>query len=194
MNKKVYVGIYAVSLIVGMLSLIVGLGTLIGINSVHYTTYDKLLPFAQIIIGLAGLGFFIFLVVYMIYCWVIPYKMWQSINDGQSFTTPGKAVGFLFIPFFNIYWIFKVWGGFPGEYNNFIARQRLSAPALSSPLYTIFPIMVLLSGAGITLIINFFVLLGITRKTCDAVNAISDGLRSRQNPAGQPPFQQFRQF
>src|SRR5215472_4189380 len=41
---------------------------------------------------------------------VLIYQMWQSIQDGHARTTPGKAVGFLFIPFFNLYWMFQaVW-------------------------------------------------------------------------------------
>jgi len=37
---------------------------------------------------------------------VLLYRCWNSIQDLPARTTPGKAVGFLFIPFFNLYWIF----------------------------------------------------------------------------------------
>jgi hypothetical protein len=41
----------------------------------------------------------------VVFC-VLLYKMWALIQDGQAQTTPEKAVGFLFIPFFNFYWVF----------------------------------------------------------------------------------------
>ncbi len=34
------------------------------------------------------------------------YNFWNSIPKAFARTTPGKAVGFLFIPFFNLYWYF----------------------------------------------------------------------------------------
>jgi hypothetical protein len=37
--------------------------------------------------------------------------MWGLIQDGYARTSPDRAVGFLFIPFFNFYWVFvAVWG------------------------------------------------------------------------------------
>lgn len=39
------------------------------------------------------------------------YRSWNQIQDGQARTTPDIAVGFLFIPYFNLYWIFvAAWG------------------------------------------------------------------------------------
>jgi hypothetical protein len=35
------------------------------------------------------------------------YKSWDAVPEQYRSTTPGKAVGFLFIPFFNIYWMFR---------------------------------------------------------------------------------------
>ena len=33
------------------------------------------------------------------------FKFWQLVPTSEAETTPGKAVGFLFIPFYNLYWI-----------------------------------------------------------------------------------------
>lgn len=33
------------------------------------------------------------------------FKFWQLVPNSEAETTPGKAVGFLFIPFYNLYWI-----------------------------------------------------------------------------------------
>ena len=34
------------------------------------------------------------------------FKYWKALPEAHRKTTPGKAVGFLFIPFFNFYWVF----------------------------------------------------------------------------------------
>jgi hypothetical protein len=49
--------------------------------------------------GLAWLAILYGAVVQM----MLIYNAWSAINDGQARTTPGKAVGFLLIPLFNIY-------------------------------------------------------------------------------------------
>ena len=55
--------------------------------------------------------------------------MWAAIQDGYARTTPGKAIGFMFIPFFNIYWMFQAIWGYSKDYNNFsngmLLRQNL---------------------------------------------------------------------
>ncbi|MEA2043126.1 MAG: hypothetical protein U9N85_11325, partial [Bacteroidota bacterium] len=37
---------------------------------------------------------------------IILYKAWSVIKDGETNISPGAAVGYLFIPVFNFYWIF----------------------------------------------------------------------------------------
>src|SRR5262245_28246666 len=62
------------------------------------------------------------------------YKMWKSLQGGQARMTPGKAVGFLFIPFFNIYWLFQVYPGFASDYNRTIQEKNVAAKPLSHGL------------------------------------------------------------
>jgi hypothetical protein len=59
-------------------------------------------------------------------------KAWASIQDESTRTTPRKAVGFLFIPVFNVRWMFVAVGGFADEYNAYITRARISAPRLNT--------------------------------------------------------------
>lgn len=40
---------------------------------------------------------------------LLHYKCWNSLPAEFRATTPGKAVGFMFIPFFNFYWAFISW-------------------------------------------------------------------------------------
>ncbi|MCD6327499.1 hypothetical protein J7M28_08100 [bacterium] len=66
------------------------------------------------------------------------YKMWESIQDGYARITPGTAVGFLFIPFYNIYWVFRAVACFPKDYNNFVDRHELSAKKLEPHMFVAF--------------------------------------------------------
>lgn len=40
---------------------------------------------------------------------LLHYKLWLTIPPSLRATSPGRALGFLFIPFFNIYWAFITW-------------------------------------------------------------------------------------
>lgn len=37
------------------------------------------------------------------------YRLWQVVEPHNRVTTPGKALGFMFIPLFNFYWAFITW-------------------------------------------------------------------------------------
>ncbi len=64
------------------------------------------------------------------------YRAWSLIQPGNVRVTPGKAIGFLFIPFFNLYWIFVAIGGLPSEWNRVMSSHPNlnQAPRLSSGL------------------------------------------------------------
>ena len=57
--------------------------------------------------------------------------------------SPGKAVGFLFIPFFNYYWIFVVFRGFAVEFNKLYGSAGCR---LSVGLATTLSILLVLNG------------------------------------------------
>ena len=42
---------------------------------------------------------------------ILQYRCWDALTASQRRTTPGKAVGFLFIPFYNFYWVFVSYRG-----------------------------------------------------------------------------------
>jgi hypothetical protein len=65
----------------------------------------------------------------------------RVIQDGNASTTPEKAVGFLFIPFYNFYWIFKDWYGFAQDYNRYIERNALNTAKLPEGLFLAFCIL-----------------------------------------------------
>jgi len=35
------------------------------------------------------------------------YKTWAALPSSQARTTPGRAVGFMFVPFYNLYWVWN---------------------------------------------------------------------------------------
>ncbi|PKO00623.1 MAG: hypothetical protein CVU42_03515 [Chloroflexi bacterium HGW-Chloroflexi-4] len=80
----------------------------------------------------------------MVLFYIILYRHWQLIQDGYARTTPGKAVGFLFIPFFNLYWIFEAFPGLIRDTNAYIQRHALPIKMQDAGLATAFCILTLL--------------------------------------------------
>ena len=69
-----------------------------------------------------------------IYSYVILFRAWHVIQAGRARTTPAKAVGFLFVPIFNFYWIFVAYHGWANDwtrirssYSNLMAAPRASS-------------------------------------------------------------------
>ena len=73
------------------------------------------------------------LVIVMLAAWsVLVYKLWTAIQgEPTTRTTPGKAVGFLFIPLFNYYWIFQAYWGWAHDYNRLIEARGIDAKPVS---------------------------------------------------------------
>ncbi|MEZ6212259.1 MAG: hypothetical protein R3B46_13595 [Phycisphaerales bacterium] len=46
------------------------------------------------------------LIAAVVFWAMLLFKSWNQIQDGHQETTPGQAVGFMFIPLFNLYWQF----------------------------------------------------------------------------------------
>jgi hypothetical protein len=65
---------------------------------------------------------------------VLLYRAWALIQDGRLRPTPGRAVGFLFIPFFNTYWFFVAVFGLARALNRCVRRYDLDAPTASQAL------------------------------------------------------------
>lgn len=70
------------------------------------------------------------------------HALWTTIQpppraagvEGIPRTTPGKAVGFLFIPIFSLYWVFQVWVGLATDMNKTLDARGIDAPRLSRGL------------------------------------------------------------
>lgn len=75
--------------------------------------------------------------------YIILYRSWQLIQDGYARTTPGKAVGFMFIPFYNFYWIFQAIPGLVKDSNAYIQRYSLPIKQQDPGLAMTFAILTL---------------------------------------------------
>jgi len=171
MSKKLYVGALAATF---ALLFLCGLPALFLLNSYAIPRGmgidDDLTSLLVGVLIFLSVAPFIFTQIILSY--VVIYKMWSSIQGGHATrTTPGKAIGFLFIPFFNLYWLFQVWGGFPTDYNRYAEERSLPIPILSSGIYIAYPVLLLIPFLGILL--APFVFIFVAAKTCDAVNSLA---------------------
>jgi hypothetical protein len=64
---------------------------------------------------------------------VFLYKVWDVVQDGRARATPERAVGFLFIPFFNLYWVFVAIHGLALDLDRALRRQGRADVAPPSP-------------------------------------------------------------
>jgi hypothetical protein len=108
---------------------------------------------------------------------VLWYKMWAAIQDGHARATPGKAIGFLFIPFFNLYWAFQAIWGWAKDYNAYTARHGLAnAPKMPEGLFLLYVIFCFTTWIPILgmllLVANFVIAIIMVGKICDGVNAL----------------------
>jgi hypothetical protein len=130
--------------------------------------------------GFGAFLFFFAAVVLYAYAIVIGcmlwYRAWASIQDGHVRTTPARAVGFSFIPFFNFYWIFQMTYGFAQDYNSYVKRHDLGVGGLSEGLYLTNCILTLgtcIPYLGMLAVLPVLVISIITTvMTCNAVNAL----------------------
>ena len=77
---------------------------------------DIAMPFAVFLGFLAFCGF----IATLPFGLSIIHKSWEQIQDGDARTEPGKAVGFLFIPYYNLYWIFVAYKGLAEDMNKYM--------------------------------------------------------------------------
>lgn len=119
-----------------------------------------------------GMGMFMLAMVCMwvpaVAFFVLIYKAWSAIQDGHVRTTAGQAVGFLLIPFFNIYWIFQAIWGWAQDYNGYKQRHNLGGEAVSEGLFLAYIISCIVFPP-VALVLMFVVV----AKMCDAINTIA---------------------
>lgn len=111
------------------------------------------------------------------------YRAWQLLQPNTTVSTPGRAVGFLFIPFYNLYWQFIAYWKWSQEWNRLVADrpEHSSAPRQSEGLFLAYAILVaagLLLGA-LAIIPQIVLYLIAMKGLCNAVNYAADRTQGR---------------
>lgn len=148
--------------------------------------------------GALGLIFLALLltVVGGIFFLILLHKAWKNIQDGYARTTPGKAVGYLFIPLYSFYWFFQAFRGFAQDYNSYLNRHSIQAPQLSVGLYTSFGVLVLcgiilsrIPGISVVYsIVDFIIVILIANNLCDAINNLPNQTIDTTSNTGANPI------
>jgi hypothetical protein len=100
--------------------------------------------------------------------YVLVYKLWKVVQDGYASTSAGKAVGFLFIPFFNYYWFFRAFWGLAKDLNKYIERHFPGSPAAEvkkSKAWISLTYLIFMFGGAILVYIIMMVLMMATMGT-----------------------------
>jgi hypothetical protein len=127
--------------------------------------------------GLLALGLLLFIIA-RILSLIYLYRAWAALQRGQARTTPGAAVGFLFIPLFNLYWIFVAFPGWASDWKRIRTSYTnlLGAPAVSPGLFLTMIICAFsVIGIPIAIVLSFICM----NQMCQVVNFMAAG-HSRQ--------------
>ena len=89
-------------------------------------------------------GFIVIIVSIVCGCFIL-HKLWSLIPADEARTTPGKAVGFLFIPLFHLYWNFIAIYGLAQALNSQIRQRAIGNKGVREGLSLIYCIFVLIS-------------------------------------------------
>jgi uncharacterized protein DUF4339 len=65
---------------------------------------------------------------------ILHHRFWANIQDGHARMTPGIAVGLLFVPLFNLYWVFPSIYGLARDMGDYIRRHRVPVAAPNETL------------------------------------------------------------
>jgi len=137
LSKTVFVyGWAIVRIIAGVLG---ALGLMMAIRKGAHSTLMKTFAAADVFLVL---GVLIELALY--------YRMWAAIQDSQTSVSGVKAIGFLFIPVFNIYWMLSMLIGFAEDYNAFIKRYSIKIKELPVTLFIIYAFVSVLTAIVVT--------------------------------------------
>ena len=85
--------------------------------------------------------------------YILLYKYWETIQSIHPRTTPGKAVGYLFIPFFSIYWIWEAYHGLSKDMNAYMNINNVPGDRINEGLSLAYCILI---WCSIIPYVNFF--------------------------------------
>lgn len=174
MSKFVYVALVTVLWVVGSITASVGQ------VMTKEVTNSEAAADPWVALGVFGCGGLAMLAAWIL-TFVCLHRACGTIQDGFARTTPGKAVGLMFVPLFNYYWVFQSFWGFAKDYNAHLDRYQSPLPRIATWPYLVFAIsFVGLSALAAPLVgsmawISCCVFLPVvTNSMCNSVNRIAD--------------------
>jgi hypothetical protein len=135
------------------------------------------------------------MILYVVLSSIFLYRAWAQLQDGQARTTPGKAVGYRFIPFFNYYWEFVAVKGLAEDIQTYARARGIPIQPIPQGLALTYCILMIVAGVlGIVPILGpllliplAVVLLILLKQIADASAAIAEAKRKAAPSAGPEP-------
>jgi hypothetical protein len=158
--------------------------------------YDQLLKFSipvavvsvmgEAVPGINVIAYLTALVLFVTLSSMFLYKAWDLIQDSRARTTPGKAVGFRFIPFYALYWEFVAVKGLLEDIAAYARRRRIAIHPMSGTLAVWYCVLSIVSGVlgwvpvlgGLLLIpciVLFLLLMNSVKSACMTIAAAQGG-------------------
>lgn len=122
--------------VVLMIIYMISIFSFIGIMSYSYS-YGYNSPFVGAPIGVLLLaGFSVFAGAWLfLFSFVteniLIYRLWDTIRGKTARITPGRAVTYIYIPFFGFYWIYQAYWGCAVDYNRYIVEKKVDCQPVS---------------------------------------------------------------
>lgn len=113
----------------------------------------------------------------MVFSLLLQHQAWTLLQSIRPRTTPGKAIGFQFIPLFNFYWGFIAYKGLAEEMNRYISLKNApQIPKMPESLGLAYAILQCLSIipvlnmlVGIVIVIIYFLLMNSLKNSLLAI-------------------------
>lgn len=152
---------YSRAWVVAMISAVFYIGSLILMLINRANSMSIISEDAEMILGsLMGIFCLVLLItglVSFIYALILLYRLWVIVPANIAATSPDRAVGFLFIPFFNIYWMFIAYCRLADHYDDLTRRlgdrRNRSALAICRCVMQLIPYLGAIAGPIATFIL-----------------------------------------
>jgi hypothetical protein len=107
---------------------------------------------------------------------ILVYKAWASIQDGSPRTSPGMAILLLFVPLFNLFWMFQAYWGWAQDFNEYAQKRNLPvrpAPEALTLTMCIFTLLSAIPFLGIFFaLMNQVLLLIVVNNSINSINSL----------------------
>lgn len=117
------------------------------------------------------------LIAGLVIYYILLYRFWSLLQGHGARTTAGQGVGFMFLPFFNLYWGYVAVVGLSEDLNAYVVRSGLQAPLVSRELamaHFILGIALAVPYLNLLALIPFLVIsILLWRQFCAAAAAIA---------------------